>query len=203
MYLGMEPKNCDCILGLGCNDFSVPERCVELYKQGYADIIIFSGGTGKSTENWDKSEAEKFFDIAISLGVPKNKIYIENKSTNTGDNFRFTEQLIKKEKLNINSFLIVQKPYMERRCYAAFKAIIPDKECCVTSSQAEMDEYFKTYEKINGSSKELINILVGDVQRMRVYVDKGWQIKQDVPENVWDAYLELVNRGYSKYVINN
>lgn len=27
----------------------------------------------------------------MELGVPEDKIYIENESTNTGDNFRFTK----------------------------------------------------------------------------------------------------------------
>lgn len=202
MVLNMEIKKCDCILGLGCNDFSIPKRCVELFNEGFADKIIFSGGRGKSTENWKKSEAEEFYDIAVALGVSESKIFIENKSTNTGDNFKFTNELINEEGLNINSFLIVQKPYMERRCYAAFKAINPDKDCCVTSSQVSMEEYFEIYEKNNGSTKELINILVGDVQRMKVYASKGWQIKQNIPNQVWEAYLELVKRGYDKYIID-
>ncbi len=37
---------------------------------------------------------------------------------------------------------------------------------------------------------------------MKVYAEKGWQIKQDIPNDVWKAYLELVKRGYSKYVIS-
>ncbi|MCM1053365.1 MAG: YdcF family protein [Ruminococcus sp.] len=184
MYLGEDIKKCDCILGLGCNDLSIPKMCAKLYKEGYADKIIFSGKRGKSTESWKKTEAETFRDIAISLGVPSDKIYIEDKATNTGDNFRFTEQLIKKENLAIKSFLIVQKPYTERRGYVAFKAILPDKECYVTSSKASCEDYFKEYERINGSVKELINILVGDVQRMKVYPEKGWQIKQEIPDEV-------------------
>ncbi len=92
MHLNMKIHKCDCIIGLGCNDFAVPQKCAELYQKGYANIIIFSGGRGKCTESWEKNESEKFYDIAISLGVPKNKIYLENKSTNTGDNFKFTKK---------------------------------------------------------------------------------------------------------------
>jgi len=201
MRIDMEIKPCDCILGLGCNDFSIPKRCVELYNVGFADIIIFSGGRGKCTHNWEKTEAEKFCEIATSLGVPKSKILLENKSTNTGDNFNFTKQMIEDKNLNINSFLIVQKPYMERRCYAAFKKVFPNKECLVTSAKIDINEYFKLYKELNGSVEELINILVGDVQRIKVYAEKGWQIEQYMPDEVWDAYLELVKRGYNKYII--
>lgn len=201
MYLNMAIKPCDCILGLGCDDLSIPKRCVELYNDGYADIIIFSGGKGKCTENWEKTEAEKFCEIAVSLGIPRDKILLENASTNTGDNFNFTKQMLEAKNLDINSFLIVQKPYMERRCYATFKKVFFDKECYVTSTKTDMDEYFKLYIELHGSDEELINILVGDVQRIKVYAKKGWQIEQYMPNSVWNAYLELVKRGYNKYIV--
>ncbi len=109
--------------------------------------------------------------------------------------------MIEEKKLNINSFLIVQKPYMERRCYATFKKVFPDEECVVTSETIEMDKYFKRYAEINGDYKEAIAILVGDVQRMKLYAQKGYQIEQSIPNTVWEAYLELAKRGYNKYII--
>ena len=202
MHLDHKIEKCDCILGLGCQDLHIPERCAELYHQGYGNIIIFAGGFGKVTkEIWNVSEAEKFAEIAISLGVPKEKIYIENKSTNTGDNFRFTKNLIDHYHLNINSFLIVHKPYMERRCFAAFSAILPDKKCIVTSQPISCEDYFKEYEKGIISADEIIHILVGDLQRMKIYAKKGWQIEQHIPTKVWKAYENLVNLGYCKYLI--
>ena len=47
-----------------------------------------------------------------------------------------------------------------------------------------------------------IDLMVGDVQRMRVFPKKGWQVEVDVPDDVWDAYEQLVKRGYDKYVFN-
>lgn len=203
MHLNHKIKKCDCILGLGCQDLHIPERCAELYHQGYGNIIIFAGGFGKITKDiWNISEADKFAEIAVNLGVPKEKIYIENKSTNTGDNFRFTKDLINHYGLNINSFLVVHKPYMERRCFAAFKAILPDKMCIVTSPQISLENYFKEYETGTISSDEIISILVGDVQRIRIYAKKGWQIEQYIPKSVWTAYEKLVYLGYDKYLVS-
>lgn len=201
MYLGEEIKKSHCILGLGCNDFSVPKRCVELFKQGYADIIIFTGGKGKSTNEWTKTEAELFYEKATSLGVPRDKIFLETKASNTGENFKFTEQLVHDNNLNVNSYIIVQKPYMERRCYAAFKKIIPNKKCYVTSSNASFEQYYLEYLEANGEVMEFFNILVGDVLRMKYYADKGWQIKQEIPIDVWEACLRLVDYGFDKYAI--
>lgn len=203
MYLGQSLKKCDCILGLGTYDLNIPKRCAELYHEGYGDFIIFTGSRAKSTSNWEKTEAETFKDIAVSLGVPEDKIYVENKATNTGENFLFTKQLIEDNNLKVNSFLVVQKPYMERRCYAAFKANMPLKECVVTSPKITFWEHIKECQKIHGNEEEFINVIVGDVQRIKVYAEKGWQIKQDIPDEVWQAYLKLVNMGYNKYVIKD
>ncbi len=121
LYLGEQPKKCDCILGMGCHDLHISERCAELYKTGYADIVIFTGGLGKVTKDlWKTSEVEKFVEIAYSLGVPKEKKYIENRSTNTGENFRFTQKLIEENKLNINSFLSTRILLCKSR-YAIYK----------------------------------------------------------------------------------
>lgn len=47
----------------------------------------------------------------------------------------------------------------------------------------------------------IINIMVGDLQRIRVYPAKGFQIPQDIPEDVWEAYNRLVALGYDKQLV--
>ena len=101
-------KKADCIIGLGTVDTNVANVASDLYLKGYAKKIIFSGGLGKVTYKlWNETEAEKFAQIAIANGVPKEDIYLEKESTNTGDNFRFSKKLIEKEKLDIKSCIIV------------------------------------------------------------------------------------------------
>lgn len=103
MRMNQRLEKSDCIIVLGTIDVSVVDVAVDLYFKGYANKIIFSGGVGKITSKfWKETEAEKFAKRAMELGVPKNNIYIENESTNTGDNFRFTKRLIEKEKLDID-----------------------------------------------------------------------------------------------------
>jgi len=43
--------------------------------------------------------------------------------------------------------------------------------------------------------------MVGDLQRIRVYADKGYQIPQDIPDDVWNAFEQLVQAGYDKYLV--
>jgi len=46
----------------------------------------------------------------------------------------------------------------------------------------------------------VINILVGDVQRTRVYAERGFQVFQPMPDEVWAAFTELVARGYTSHL---
>ena len=199
MHMNHTLRKADAILVLGCSDLSVVDVGVDIYKKGYSDKIIFSGGLGKDTSKiWDEPEANKFAKIAISKGIPEDSIYIENKSTNTGENFRFTKKLIEENNLNIKSFIIVHKPYDEKRAYAAFRNWMPEYEGIVTSMNISCEDYNQMAIKNNLPNwKEL---MVGDVQRIKIFARKGWQIEMDMPEEIWNIYEELVKRGYDKYV---
>ncbi|MDH5602767.1 MAG: YdcF family protein [Cyclobacteriaceae bacterium] len=185
----------DCILVLGSHDTRVAERGAELYLEGWAPLLVFSGGLGNLTLGiWDEPEADKFAAIAIKMGVPEDAILIENKSTNTGENILFTRELLKQKGLDPGQFIVVQKPYMERRSYATFSKRWPEKKLIVTSPRLSFDQY--PNEEI--TREDVIHIMTGDLQRIRLYPEKGFQIYQEIPGEVWEAYEELVNRGYTK-----
>src|SRR3954467_5340330 len=80
-------EKADCILVLGSHDLRVAERAAQLYLEGWAPLIIFSGGLGNFTkEMWTETEADKFAAIAMKMGVSKKSVLVENKSTSTGEN---------------------------------------------------------------------------------------------------------------------
>ena len=93
--------------------------------------------------------------------------------------------------------LLVQKPYMERRSYATFKKHWPEKKVLITSPQIPFDQY--PTEEI--PLEHVINIMVGDLQRIKIYPKKGFQIFQDIPGDVWRAYESLVQLGYTKHLV--
>jgi uncharacterized SAM-binding protein YcdF (DUF218 family) len=188
----------DAILVLGSHDTRVAELGARLFLEGWAPLVIFSGGLGNLTRGlWDKPEAVRFAAVAISLGVPAEKILIEECSTNTGENIEFTRQLLAKRNLDPQKFILVQKPYMERRAYATFRKVWPEKQVLVTSPQITWADY--PHAEISRS--EVISIMVGDLQRIRLYPEKGFQIPQEIPPDVWDAYLRLTELGYSQHLI--
>jgi uncharacterized SAM-binding protein YcdF (DUF218 family) len=193
-------EKADCILALGSHDLRVAERAAQLYLDGWAPLLIFSGGLGNFTkEMWTQSEADLFAGVAIKMGVPAEAILVENKSTNTGENILFTQQLLKGKNLDPTSFILVQKPYMERRSYATFKQHWPDKKLVVTSPQIAFEDY-PTQEI---SMEKVIHIMVGDLQRIKFYPAKGFQVYQQIPDDVWQAYEQLVAAGFDKHLMKD
>ncbi len=191
-------EKADCILVLGSHDLRVAERAAQLYLEGWAPMIIFSGGLGNFTkEMWTETEADQFAAIAINMGVPKESILVENKSTNTCENILFTQELLSKKDLNPQSFIVVQKPYMERRSYATFKQHWPAKTLIVTSPQIS----FEAYPTEQIPLERVINIMVGDLQRIKFYPEKGFQVAQEIPADVWQAYDQLVASGFNKHLM--
>jgi uncharacterized SAM-binding protein YcdF (DUF218 family) len=200
--LNHQLSRADAILVLCSHDKAVAETGARLYLEGWAPLLIFSGGLGSITRHlWQEPEADLFAEIAVRMGVPRQDILIENRSTNTGENVLFTKQLLAERQLDPGKFIIVQKPYMERRSYATFRKVWPDKEVLVTSPRVSLDEYLGKYSNDALSTDDVISIMVGDLQRIKLYPTKGFQIHQDIPDDVWKAYDELVEMGYDARLI--
>ncbi|WP_228108542.1 YdcF family protein [Terrisporobacter petrolearius] len=200
--LNQKTEKVEIILGLGSHDLFVARRCAELFLKGYGDNIIFTGGFGRITKNiWNMTEGEKFTEVAIDMGVPKNKIIIENKASNTGENISKTKKMLKNLDLYPSSFLIVDKPYRERRTFATIKKQWPEINFLITSPQHSYEEYCSFYSDGEISKDEFISIMVGDLQRIDLYGKNGFQIKQDIPVEVIDAYDKLISFGYVKQLL--
>lgn len=203
MLLHQPLKACDVMLVLGSIDDRVAEYASDLFQKNFAPLVIISGGSAHPNDllatNWQEpTEADHFAAIMITRGVPSEKILLETKATNTGENILFVQELIRKKNVPVNSLLLVQKPYMERRVYATFKKQWHGNlEIVVTSPPIEYENYFD-----NANSKEkVINLLVGDLQRILEYPKLGYQIEQSVPEDVRTAYQALIQLGFTQHLM--
>jgi len=199
--MGHKLEKADCILVLGSHDLRVAEHAADLYLQGWADRIIFSGGLGRLTEGmWQRPEADVFAEAAIQKGIPKDRIWKENRSTNTGENLRLTQKLMEEKGVDFRKLIVVQKPYMERRAYATFKKHFPDKDSLISSPPLDYQDYC-----ISGdpeiSHERVIHLIVGDLQRLWIYAEKGFQIPQEVPAEVMEAYETLIRMGYTEHLV--
>jgi uncharacterized SAM-binding protein YcdF (DUF218 family) len=196
--LGHELRKADCILALGSHDTRVAERAAELWLEGWAPLVVMSGNLGALTSGmWTRPEAEIFADVAAARGVPREAMLVEARSTNTGENVDFSRRLLGERGLLPRRAIAVQKPYMERRTHATFAVRWPELDVIVTSPQLDLDAY------VAGSidRDHVVHIMVGDLQRLVVYAERGFSAPQEIPPRVMEAYETLVAAGYTKRLI--
>ena len=199
-HLNHTLEKSDLILALGSNDIRVAEYAADLYLQGFAPLLMFSGNVGALTKDqFTKPEAEVFADVARQKGVPESAIILEPESTNTGENIDFSRRILAERRIDPNRIILVQKPYMERRSLATFRKRWPEKNLIVTSPPIPFSEYPNELLPRD----KVINIMVGDLQRIKFYPGLGFQIAQEIPDEIWQAYETLVELGFDKHLIRN
>ncbi len=122
-------KTYDAILVLGASlkpeiFKSRVEKAYELYKQGVAPRVIFSGRHWGGLKIKPKTtEAKLMADYAIKLGLPRRAIFKEERSLNTTGNFYFTWKYILK-KYGYMKLLVVSHPdHYEKAKFMADKVL--------------------------------------------------------------------------------
>ena len=178
-YLGMhqEPQKADCIVGFGNFNDNIARRAAQLYHQGYADRILFTGGLGRNTRGLlPETEAARFARVAEECGVPGDAILREDRSTNTKENILFTRDLLTQLGLPRDHILGVHQPFMERRICAALGVYWPEVRITVTSPQVTIPEYLADAKRQGITENAAVSVIVGDFQRMDLYAQKGYQL---------------------------
>jgi len=198
MHMGMELRKAECIVGFGNLNVQVPRWAAELYCQGWAPKVLFTGGLGRNTDGrWTGSEAERFAQIAIDCGVREEDIILEERSANTAENILFTRRKLEELGMGGGTIIGVHQPFMERRIWAAMKVYWPEADVVITSPQTTIREYIQSVGEQGLPEKGAVEVVVGDLQRMDVYAKKGYQIPQEIPPKVWEAFRVLVALGYT------
>ena len=203
MRLDMELRPADCIIGFGCINDTIPVRCAQLYRDGYAPRVLFTGGLGRNTlGRWTQTEAERFAAIAVRQGVPETAILLEDRSTNSAENILFTREKLERAGLARGRLICVHKPFMTRRLYAAMKVYWPEADAIFTSPQITLEEHIHNSMDQGLTEQSAVDIIVGDFQRIDVYAKKGYQIPQFVPGEVNEAFRTLVDLGYDGQLVS-
>lgn len=201
MLVGQRLRAADCIFMLGSYDIRVADYAIDLFHDGYAPHLLFSGGVVQQNEAlgvfWDLPEADYLARHAAARGVPAERIFVENLASNTGENFLFARDLPRRNGFDFKSFILVQKPFMERRVLATAQMLWRDLDFVVTSPPISCADY------LHGDLPRdaLIQYIVGDFQRVKVYGDKGFQMPQPIPDDVWDAFQKLCALGYDERLV--
>nr|WP_205615830.1 YdcF family protein [Streptomyces harenosi] len=189
---------CSVAVGLGSHDLGVADTTADLYHQGMAPLIVFTGATSRTThERMPRGEAEHYRERAVELGVPESVILVEPNARNTGENIRFSRALLEKQHIPVASVLLVSKPYEERRAYATARKLWPDVKWVCASSPMTLPEYVDSI----GDPRLVIDMLVGAQQRLMLYPQQGFMIEQKIPDSITAAYERLCEHGFTSRLV--
>ncbi|MBE3014313.1 YdcF family protein [Microbispora sp. NEAU-D428] len=193
-----ERRPCDVGIGLGSHDLGVATFTAELFRAEMFPLIVFTGANAPTTiERFPRGEAVHYREQAISLGVPAEAILIEPAATNTGENIELTRRLLTENGIHPSSVMLISRPYQQRRAYATCRKLWPEVDVICASRPLPLDEYVKDI----GDADRVINMIVGDTQRITEYAKRGFAIPQDVSPDVEIAFKRLVKAGYTSRLV--
>lgn len=190
-----EPAPADAALGLGSYDVRVADRCVELFRAGQVRLVCFSGASGNFTEGrFPQGEARAFAERALALGLPESALVVEPHARNTADNIRLARPLL--EARGVRSLIVVAKPNMLARARATLPVHWPEVSAGFAGARVPFGRDLTP----GRSLRDLIDELVGDAERLRIYPARGWQVAVPIPDEVTRAVRELILRGYDRHL---
>ncbi|WP_327408942.1 YdcF family protein [Streptomyces sp. NBC_01281] len=196
--MGHTPRPCSVAIGLGSHDLGVADTAVDLYKQGMAPLLVFTGATSPTTqERMPRGEAVHYRERALELGVPGSAVLVEPNARNTGDNIKFSRAVLEEAGVQVTSVLLISKPYEERRAYATACKLWPGIEFVSASTPMTVDEYVDSIQ----DAHLVIDMLVGALQRLLIYPEQGFMISQPVPDDVREAYERLCRQGFTSRLL--
>lgn len=173
-----DKKRGDCIFVPGSSkavEYRLP-KAVQLYREGRAKKILFSGGV--IWEESRKTEAELLREKAMELGVPDQAILIENQSNHTKENVLASMLILDRafQLHHLRRLLVVTTSYHMRRVMLNLKTYMPDwidySMCPVHDKTTREDNWFQ-----NPYGRKRVEVETAKLIR---YVKEGALIDVDV-----------------------
>ncbi len=134
----------------------------ELYKEGYADKIIFSSGY-----TYTYNDAENMRLFAISAGVPKKDIILEQKANSAYENVKFSKEIVDRNGWDL--IILVTSPYNMRRASLVLNRWA--KGIRIIYLPVENSQF---YDKSEGIKLEQIRAIVHEYLGIIYYWFKGY-----------------------------
>lgn len=185
-------------IGLGSHDLGVATHTADLYAAGSFPLIVFTGKNAPTTiDRFPRGEAVHFREHALSLGVPVEAVLVETEAKTTAENIVNTRDLITASGVTPTSVTLVSRPYQQRRAYGSCRHFWPEVTPVCSVQRIPLDAYVAQL----ADADRVINMLVGDTQRLVLDGRTGQGIVQELPDEVRGAYHRLNAAGYDARVL--
>ena len=189
LYLKETPKQAKIIFGFGHFDMKIPERCAQLYLEGFAKYIILTGGIGAGTADLGMPEADAFKNYIQQNypQIPAENLIVENKSTNTGENLRFSINILQEKfpelwkKIETGDILIVANAFRQRRVELTTKKILPKASLISCPPETSFESECILFE---AKGQHLQEQLPGEIKRIMEYPKHNWIVEKPIPHEI-------------------
>ena len=138
------------------------KQAVDLYKAGYANVMVLSSGFVYSFK-----EAESMRALAVDQGVPVGQIELELRARNTYENVNFVREILGQKQWR--SILLVSSPYHMRRAGLVWRKVAP--EIAVTPTPPAQAQF---YEHTRGANLEQVRGIFQEYAAIAYYWWNGW-----------------------------
>jgi len=137
-------------------------RAVELYRAKYAPVLILSSGYVYSFH-----EADVMRSMAIDPGVPDSTIMLEQRATNTLQNVKFVDDILRDRQWK--RILLVSSPYHMRRALLVWQKQDPDVH--VVPTPVRQSQF---YDHTRGANLEQVRGIIQEYIAILGYWRRGW-----------------------------
>jgi uncharacterized SAM-binding protein YcdF (DUF218 family) len=108
-----------------------------------------------------------------------------------------TRDLLAREGIHPQSATIISRPYQQRRACATARKLWPGIAVICSSRPQSLRDYLASI----GDADKVLNMLVGDTQRIWVYAKEGFAEPQPIDQRTLHAYQRLLEAGYTRRLI--
>jgi len=102
-------------------------KAIELFKQGLAPQMVVSGRGPLYDDSKYKAEARLYADAAVEAGIPREAIILEDASITLVDNIRRSLDMLDEAGRRLDSLIIVNSPYTQRRGWCMWRKYLVDE----------------------------------------------------------------------------
>lgn len=144
IFVSDELQAADIIFLPGGSFPEIPEAAAQVYNDGYAPLLLPSGGVSIKTGRFDgvkskiniynkdyKTDCEFYTDVLLKNSVPHFSIIGEDESGHTRDNAFMSRKVIDDKGIAIKRALIMCKSFHARRCLMFYQLAFPEVEIYV------------------------------------------------------------------------
>ena len=175
----------DLIIGFGHFDLRIPEQCATLFNEGFSPRILFTGGVGAGSADFENPEAVEFLTHVKNKypNIDADNIMIEKESTNTGDNLKFSIDILKEKGIfeSINKIILVATPTRQLRVFLTVKKYFPNATLINLPPSSSFEFDMQMNKKIGINFQEH---LVGELERITKYPKMGYACSIAIPQEL-------------------